>query len=179
MALMGSNATAQLLDVDRSTAEDIIRSGLAGPAYALGDRLAAESSNVERLAQIQYLSPDDPSLPPALVVKVKPAEEDKNGTPDRTWMGWHAQLTPTERADGVRGWWPVRDVEAWIGELLVVTLGGFVVETWRIKGIETFGGRLHRFEVSTPATNDTAAARYIGQRMAPVRGGVTLRLPLA
>lgn len=111
------------------------------------------------------------------MVKVKAARREGDGS-DRKWIGWHADLSPQEQADGVRGWWTVKDVEQWTGGLLVATIGGIVVDVWRITGHQTIGGKLQRFEVAPPGPHDADAARYKEHRMPPSPGGVTLRLPM-
>lgn len=174
--LDGLRTAAAALEIDRLTCEDVIRSGLLGEAFKVDGRLAVRQGAAQELADSwPKFAPDDPELPSALVVKVKAARPDDD--PDRAWMGWHKDLSPQERADGVRGWWAVRDVAQWTDGLLVATIGGVVVEVWRITGYETAHGKLQRFEIRSPEPDDADAARYVRHRMPPIPGGVTLRLP--
>ena len=175
--LEGLRTAAAALGIDRLTCEDVIRGGLLGEVFKVDGRLAVRAGAAQNLANSwPEFDPRDPTLPPALVVKVRAARPEDDG--DRAWIGWHADLAPRERADGVRGWWTVRDVDQWTGGLLVATIGGIVVETWRITGHQTIGGKLQRFEVKPPPPGDVEAARYKEHRMPPSPGGVTLRLPM-
>lgn len=163
------------LGLDRGTADDLVRSGLLRGWFAVDGRTAARAGAAQQLARRPYFDPSGPSTPRALVVKVKPAIQVDDQ--DREYQGWHALLSATEQADGVRSWWSVRDVDEWDGALFVATIAGFVVGVWRITGHETRLGKLHRFELRL--TDDDPDARFfVGRRMKPIAGGVTLRLPL-
>ena len=174
--LDGIMSISHQLDIDRTTADDLVKAGVLGQWYSIDGRTATAAGAVRQLLDVPYFDPTDPETPRALVVKVKPAfaVEDE----DRNYQGWHADLSPKDQADGIRGWWSVRDVEEWVNHLLVATIGGFVVGVWRITDFETQFGKLHRFAITAVGTEDPEAVKFIGKRMAPVPGGVTLRLPL-
>lgn len=173
--LDGLGVVSEALDVERATAEDLIKSGLLGEWFTVDGRVAVHAERAAELAeQTPMIDREDSRAPRALIVKVKAAQRVEGD--DREYMGWHASLTPQQQADGVRGWWAVRNVEEWEGALLVATIAGFVVGVWRIAGYESLQGKLHRFEVKEVDGTDREASFYLGTRMKPVRGGVILRI---
>jgi len=173
--LDGLGTISEVLGLERTTASDLVQSGFLGEWFTVDGRLAAHAGIAQQLAQVPDFTVSEDTTPRALVVKVRPARQDDDDQ-DREYMGWHARLSPAQQADGVRGWWNVRDVDSWDGALLVATIAGFVVGVWRINGHETVTGTRHRFEVEPVSSDDEEAAFYLGHRMPPVRGGVTLRL---
>ncbi|MBM7331537.1 hypothetical protein JS562_52890, partial [Agrobacterium sp. S2] len=109
--LLSSHAIASRLDLDRSSAEELMRAGYFGELFSINERLAVETAGVVAAEAVPMIDLGDTDLPPALVVKVKAARREPDG--DREWIGWHAALSPAEQVDGVRSWWAVRDPAQW------------------------------------------------------------------
>lgn len=165
------------LDKDRISTRDLARAGCLGPTIEAGRRTLVRAEHVRELAKLPHVEPPHPA---ALVLRIGLAKELRPGEdpawPERRWLGYRADLGPSERADALRGWWRVENPERWIGGLLVVTLRGLVVEVYEVTGLESAWQQLRRFTVVAPAA-DSGADAFRGRWLPTGPGGLTVSLP--
>ncbi len=154
-------------------------------------RRAGELPEPERVGR-QYLYPRDkvdalaarttiePPYPAAYVVRVA-AKTAVDGDPERRWMGYskgpYDDDTTKERdrhtrADALRGWWPVKNPEQYVGLPLVAVLATFVVQTYEILPGGTARNGRFRFEVDP--LDATRSAPFDGHRLRLDRGPLSL-----
>jgi hypothetical protein len=170
--LMGPPAVAERLVMARPSALQLIEAGVIGPRYTDGQRLMVERDRVEALAERPTKNLDE--LPPALVLRVGPPQEDPDDD-SRDWLGWRGQEASNDkRRAGVSRWWRVHEADRLAGQLFVVTVSGFVVDVARIDGASSDGSRW-AFRLSDPEADDTDVEPWRAVRLRATAGGAVIR----
>ncbi|WP_240969402.1 DNA-binding protein [Streptomyces sp. HNM0575] len=93
------------------------------------------------------------------------------GETDRQWIGYSTDLTPQELLKALRGWWRCDPTSVAAGEVLPVTLSGYVVAV--LTGLDRWeknGGR-HAFPDALLTGYVTDLARPAMELTAPTAGG--------
>lgn len=164
----------QLLGLDRDSAVRIMNTGLAGTVYADGSRSAVAREAVEALAKRSER--DLAELPPALILRVDEPEEVDDPETGRKWKGWHAKASRDEQLAGVTARWYVNQANLLVGQLLVVSISGFVVDVGRISGANQFeSDRSWSFTIAEPDELDSQSNEWRNIRTRMPGGGGILR----
>jgi hypothetical protein len=167
--LCNATALAGRMGIERVSAVRLAESGKLGSVFRVDGR-----PYVSREVVDQVSGWSEPPKVRALVVRVKPAVPEPFVPEFRPYMGWHADLEPSDRKKGVAGFWQVADPDAWHGDLLIATISGVVVEVGRITDHDLHAGGLVYFNLTDlpPVEEKT----FLESRYGTVRGGNILRL---
>ncbi len=143
----------------RGRARNLVDVGLLQPVATDGQRRFFDMATVEAL-----MSRPKPTRPhgPALVVRISP-------------KSWNLAIPEVERRDNVRKWWPVARPELLVGEHLLVTVHGFVLDVVEVTGYESAYGR-RSFEVKDAGKRGDP---FKLARLTPSRGPIAFVLPAA
>ncbi len=165
----------QLLGLDRDSAVRIMNTGLAGTVYADGSRSAVAREAVDDLLA-KWSERDLAKLPPALILRVDEPEEVDDPETGREWKGWHAKASRDEQLAGVTARWYVNQASLLVGQLLAVSVSGFVVDVGRISGASQFeSDRSWSFTIAEPDELDDQANEWRNTRARMPGGGGVLR----
>jgi hypothetical protein len=168
--LVGPPGVMRRLALHRESAIRLMHAGLAGRLYTDGQREMVELTRVEELGARPLK--DLAELPPALLLRVGAPEPDTDPENNRGWKGWYQDAPREEQLAGVTRRWPVSHAEVLIGQLLVVSVSGFIVEVGRIESATQYSSDLTWAFVIRDADDAEAAAwRNIRTRQ-PGGGGV-------
>ena len=162
------------LRVSPASADNLLRCGLLGTVYSDGRRQYVTAWALRDLAE-RPPAPD--RLPPAVWARPGPPVDEGDG---RRFRGWHAAATAADRKAGVDRWWQLRQPDRLLGALFVVTVAGFVAETYRIRRL-TGQDEMGRWQLALAAARDKDASCYLGTRLPARQGGRLIRhqLPLS
>jgi hypothetical protein len=172
--VVGPPGVMKQLGLDRDSAVRIMNTGLAGSVYTDGSRSTVACTEVDALAN--RCERDLSELPPALILRVDEPEEVDDPEAGRNWKGWHAKAARDEQLAGITSRWYVNRANLLTGQLLVVSVSGFVVEVARISGASQFASdRSWSFTLAEPDELDAQANEWRNIRTRMPGGGGVLR----
>ncbi|MEO3886878.1 hypothetical protein [Nonomuraea sp. B5E05] len=168
MTLITLRQAAVRFNLSHDALRRIAAAGLLPAAGQHGNRLVIPTDVAQRIearsaVALRHLLPTTTGTTTMAVLRVDAAKPVLNE--DRPFIGFHADLTPEDLLEALRGWWMGRPEKIVKAGILPVTLGGFVVavltglSNWDTK--LTDNGRVrHRF--------DARLAGYISDLDVPI-----------
>ncbi|MFT4189259.1 MAG: hypothetical protein QM621_11835 [Aeromicrobium sp.] len=152
-------ATENLLAADVAAA---LGDGDATTFVNRRDSLVVSQEGLDRLRVAPSIPADHEPLVCARVRSVRAVDDS-----DRSYMGWHARLTPEEVELAVTRWWPVPKDDP-VGRVFVASVSGFIVHCGRIEDVHEDRGQV----AYALDTSDARITRdFWGRRIASPRGG--------
>lgn len=178
--LVTTNEIARSLNIDRTLAARLIKAGAVGRMWTLdetGSKLGGERGALGELAERTMLDPNNPELPPAVVVRIGEAQPE-DGT-DRLWTGWHADMPEDIAEAATNRWWPLARTHhlGVVGKLLVVSLSTVIVRVRRIVAVKEAAG-FARVMFETTSAQGEDAEKYQDKRLQTRQGPVATPINL-
>ncbi|GII56129.1 hypothetical protein Pth03_45180 [Planotetraspora thailandica] len=191
-------------DITFAALQKIVSAGLISAATSNGDKPSIPADVAERI-RARTTVPLHRALPTTIdgtsvaVLRVSVATPVPDN--DRRFIGFHADLTPGELLEALRGWWVGKPEKIARAGILPVTLGGFVVAV--LTGLNSWETKLtddglvrHRFDARLAgyisdldmATNMVMigsdadlriADQFLGKRLKSTSGGPIAYVPIA
>ncbi|MFB7655023.1 MULTISPECIES: helix-turn-helix domain-containing protein [unclassified Streptomyces] len=192
--LLTTGQAAEELGCAITTFRRLVHSGLLPGLSRRGVRVMVPLGTVQALAARRYAPLEELDAPEVAILRVDTAQQTDE--PDRDWIGFAASLAPEDVLKALRGWWRCDAASVAAGEVLPVTLSGYVVAV--LTGLQRWeknaAGR-HAFpdarlagyvtDLAAPRINvtaDTAADRrladhLLGTRLVSHSGGAIAYVP--
>ncbi|WP_308436347.1 MULTISPECIES: helix-turn-helix domain-containing protein [Streptomyces rochei group] len=192
--LLTTGQAAEELGCAITTFRRLVNAGLLPGLSRRGVRVMVPFETVQALSARHHAPLDQLSSPEVAVLRVdtaRPADE-----PDRAWRGFASSLTPDDLVRALRGWWRCNPAAVASGQVLPVTLSGYVVavltglQRWEknTEGRHAFpDARLTGYvtDLATPRTAITAesatdrrlAELLLGTRLVSHSGGAVAYVP--
>lgn len=123
--LLTTGQAAEELGCAITTFRRLVRAELLPGLSRRGVRVMVPLEAVQALSTRHHAPLDQLDSPEIAVLRVdtaQPAEE-----PDRGWTGFASSLTPDDLLSALRGWWRCDPAAVAAGQVLPVTLSGYVV----------------------------------------------------
>ncbi|MFE0820706.1 helix-turn-helix domain-containing protein [Streptomyces sp. NPDC058847] len=192
--LLTTGQAAEELGCAITTFRRLVHSGLLPGLSRRGVRVMVPLGTVQALATRRYAPLEQLDAPEIAVLRVDTAQQTDE--PGRDWIGFAASLAPEDVLKALRGWWRCDAASVAAGEVLPVTLSGYVVavltglQRWEknAKGRHAFpDARLAGYvtDLAAPQTTVTAgtaadrrlAELLLGTRLVSHSGGAIAYVP--